>query len=153
MSTRMSRAHYRRPSPRGVQSFPMRAFLILSVLLSSAPLGAAAQPCRGPGARPSDGAKPAGGPVQGLRITPNPWRSDRNANSGLTFSVPAGLNSVMLYTAAGKWLRTLHCVCAQVTTTWDLTNDQGQPVKSGLYIYVVRDVTGRQSRGTLAVLK
>lgn len=127
--------------------------LPLSLLLVAVAAGAsAAQPCRGPAPRPS-GNKPAAGTVEGLSITPNPWRSDRSGNPLITFKAATGLRYVMLFTTSGRWVRTLHCLCAELERRWDLLNDAGQPVKSGIYVYLIRDVDGRQSRGTLAVLR
>lgn len=123
--------------------------LSLAVLVSAAG-AASSQPCRGRGTRPSD-SKPASGTITDLAITPNPWRSDRNSAQLIKFSAPSGLSSVLIYTAAGKWVRTIDCSC--LLGNWDLLNDAGQPVKSGVYIYVARDAAGRQARGTLAILR
>lgn len=36
---------------------------------------------------------------------------------------------------------------------WALTNDRGQAVASGVYLYIITDPEGRSSRGKLAIMR
>ncbi|MBI5201269.1 MAG: hypothetical protein HY925_06755 [Elusimicrobia bacterium] len=123
--------------------------LLLAALLFAQALPAAAQCSRSAAA----GLRPSSGNLEGVKVRPNPWRSDKNSGQTLKFGSSVGLQWVMVFNASGKWVRTLYCRCQETEKEWDLTNDVGQPVKSGIYVYLIRDVTGRQSRGTLAVLR
>jgi len=37
--------------------------------------------------------------------------------------------------------------------TWDLTNDSGDKVASGLYVYVIKTDNGQKKTGQVAVIK
>ena len=39
------------------------------------------------------------------------------------------------------------------TVSWDLKNDMGDKVASGIYVYVVTDAAGDKARGKVAVIK
>ncbi|MBI4375668.1 MAG: hypothetical protein HY549_04370 [Elusimicrobia bacterium] len=48
----------------------------------------------------------------------------------------------------GRWVRTI-----PAEDGWDLNNDAGQKVASGLYLYLGTDGLGRRARGVLAVIR
>ena len=132
----------------------MKAIALAAVVSFSLAGGAAsAAPCGKPAGAGAGVKAPLAGEVGNVAVYPNPWRSDRNRNQSVTFQAGAPLQHLMVFTASGRWVRNLDCSCGFPTATWDLTNDAGEPVKSGFYIYVMRDVNGRQSRGSLAVVR
>ncbi|MFA5975840.1 MAG: fibronectin type III domain-containing protein [Elusimicrobiota bacterium] len=94
----------------------------------------------------------ASGILDGVRAYPNPWRSDRHAaSSGVTFDrLPAG-SQVKLFTLSGRWAATLNETNQQAV--WNLTNDNGKQVASGIYIYLVTDPQGNTKRGKLVVIR
>ncbi len=125
--------------------------LLIALLFAGLAASPAAAQCRG-GA--SGGVRPqAMNDLEGLKIMPNPWRSDKNGGQTIRFGASVGLQWVMVFNVAGKWVRTLYCTCQETEKEWDLLNDVGQPVRSGIYVYLIRDIYGRQRRGTLAVLR
>jgi hypothetical protein len=93
----------------------------------------------------------------GLRAFPNPWRSDRNAATNVTFDhLPIG-STVKIFTVSGHWVKTLPAGAG--STTWDLTADNGDKVASGIYLYIVSLGEsdgyggGDMARGKLVVIK
>ena len=90
-------------------------------------------------------------PGSGLRVYPNPWRVDQHSGLGVTVD---GLNpgsEVRFFTVSGRWVRTISTVNG--VGKWDLTNDIGQRVASGLYMYLATDPAGGDQRGTLAIVE
>ena len=87
----------------------------------------------------------------GLRVFPNPWRSDKNTGLPITFDhLPLG-STVKIFTVSGHWVKTLTPVVD--TVPWDLTNDSGDKVASGLYVYLITTDQGQKKTGQLAVIK
>ena len=96
------------------------------------------------------GAAPAA-PGGGLRIFPNPWRVDQHRGLDVTVD---GLNpgsEVRFFTVSGRWVRTISTVNG--AGKWDLTNDSGQRVASGVYLFVATDPAGGDQHGTLAIVE
>jgi subtilase family serine protease len=58
---------------------------------------------------------------------------------------------VKIFTLSGFWVKTL-APAANGQAVWDLTNDSGQQVASGLYFYLVKTSTDK-FRGTIAIIK
>ena len=64
-----------------------------------------------------------------VRVYPNPWRADRPTNV-ITFDGLTDNSTVKIFTISGRWVRTLSSTAGAVN--WDLKNDSGDPVASGL---------------------
>jgi hypothetical protein len=60
-------------------------------------------------------------------------------------------SEVKIFTLAGKWVRTLRAPAGSVT--WDLKNDAGENIASGYYLYLLKDLDGKQLRGKVAVIR
>ena len=87
----------------------------------------------------------------GFRVYPNPWRSDKHIGRSVTFDrMPAG-STVKLFTVSGHLVKTL--TTDVDTALWDLSNDSGDKVGSGIYIYLIKDAQGDKEKGKLAVIK
>lgn len=91
--------------------------------------------------------------LPGLRVYPNPWRVDRHAGSPITFDRMA-LNSVVkIFTVPGHWVKTLKAD-SNGMATWDLTNDAGEKVASGYYLYLINtDNPALKVHGKLAIIQ
>ena len=87
-----------------------------------------------------------------VRVYPNPWRSDRHAAQSVTFDgLPLG-SSVKLFTVSGRLVKTL--TPAITSATWDLANDKGDKVASGIYLYLITvGNSGDKARGKVVVIK
>jgi hypothetical protein len=86
---------------------------------------------------------------------PNPWRSDKHAaHPSITFAGLTAGTTIKIFTTSGHKVRTLSPEPgAPSTASWDLTNDKGENVASGIYLYVITDTAGDKVRGKVAVIK
>jgi len=89
--------------------------------------------------------------LSSVRVHPSPWRSDLHSGRDLNFdNLPAG-STVKIFTVSGHWVKTLSNVSGQ--TPWNLKNDDGDMVASGLYIYLVTDNQGNKAHGKFGVIR
>jgi hypothetical protein len=87
-----------------------------------------------------------------VNVYPNPWRVDKSRNLPITFDGVHDGSTVKLFTLAGFWIKTLHA--SSTSITWDLRNDNGEPVASGLYLYLIESSDGHKTaRGKLAIIR
>jgi hypothetical protein len=86
-----------------------------------------------------------------VRAYPNPWRSDRHTGHFVTFDRLGGQATVKIFTVSAQHVKTLQTTGDSVS--WDLTNDQGGTVASGLYLYLITTDTGAHLAGKLAVIR
>jgi hypothetical protein len=87
-----------------------------------------------------------------VRVFPNPWRSDRHTNPpGITFDDLPVNTTVKLFTVSGHHVKTLNT--AGGSAIWDLTNESGDRIASGIYIYLITTDQGGKKRGKLTVIK
>jgi len=88
-----------------------------------------------------------------LRVYPNPWREDKHDGKPITFDrLPLGA-TIKIFTVSGRLARTLTPTID--TAVWDLTNDSGDKVASGVYIFMITVENGSAQtlRGKLAVIR
>jgi hypothetical protein len=86
-----------------------------------------------------------------MRVFPNPWRSDKHSGVPVTFDNLPDNSTIKIFTVSAHLVRILPSPNSGVAA-WDLTNDSGDKVASGIYIYLVK--AGDQAkRGKLAVIK
>jgi len=89
---------------------------------------------------------------QNVRVYPNPWRSDKHAArpvinfAGLTTGM-----TVTLFTVSGHDVKELHSNGS--TATWDLSNDVGDKVASGIYLYSISGGTEGSLKGKVAIIR
>jgi hypothetical protein len=103
-------------------------------------------------ALPLKAASVVTGPLSGARAYPNPWRIDKHANSSIKFdSMPAG-SVIKLFTISAHEIKQL-TADSSGTALWDRTNDSGEAVASGVYIYLIIDLQGNSTSGKLAIIK
>lgn len=98
----------------------------------------------------SGGGSPAFIDFSQVREYPNPWRSDRPNNGHITFDQLPPSSTVKIFTISAHWVKTLDATGGSVQ--WDLTNDAGDPVASGFYIYLITS-NGGKTHGTLAIIR
>jgi hypothetical protein len=103
-------------------------------------------------ALPLKAASVVTGPLSGVRAYPNPWRVDKHANMAVKFdNIPAG-SVVKLFTVSAHEVKLL-TADGSGTALWDRTNDSGESVASGVYIFLVIDPQGNSTSGKLAIIK
>jgi glycosyltransferase involved in cell wall biosynthesis len=86
-----------------------------------------------------------------VRVYPNPWRTDRHSSAPVTFVNLGDSVSVKLFTVSAHLVRTLNVTGG--TAHWDLKNDSGDSVASGIYLYLVKTSDNQIRRGQLAVIR
>ena len=89
--------------------------------------------------------------LSGVRVFPNPWRSDKHGGLPMTFDNLTVNTTIKIFTVSGHWVKTLPK--SSTSVTWDLTNDSGDKVASGLYVYLVMTDSGLKKTGQLAVIR
>ncbi|MFA5976327.1 MAG: T9SS type A sorting domain-containing protein [Elusimicrobiota bacterium] len=90
-------------------------------------------------------------PLSSIRAYPNPWRSDRHQGLPVTFDNLTANSTLKLYTLSGHWIRTLDTSAG--SAGWDLKNDSGDKVASGIYLYVITNNQGQKTKGKLVIIK
>ena len=92
-----------------------------------------------------------------VKVYPNPWRKDKHDGQPVTFAnLPIG-STVKIFTVSGHKVKVLDATSGGVT--WDLTNEGGDKVASGIYVYLITTGdtgyggNGQKVRGKLAVVK
>jgi hypothetical protein len=98
------------------------------------------------------------GPVPALEldlassVPVNPWRSDKRIGEPfVTFGRLSAGNAIKPLTVSGRWVKTLSPTDTSVT--WDLTDDGGGKVASGLDVYLIRTGDGQKLNGQAAVVR
>jgi len=87
-----------------------------------------------------------------IRAFPNPWRADRHAGINITFDGLLANSTVKIFNLAAHWVKTLPAASGNVS--WNLTNDSGENVASGYYIYLVTTGNSKQTiHGKLAIIR
>lgn len=89
--------------------------------------------------------------LSSVRVYPSPWRSDQHDGHDLTFTGLPEASTIKIFTTSGRWVKTIPNVNGQAT--WNLKNDNGESIASGLYLYVVTDGHGNTSRGKFGVIR
>ncbi len=69
----------------------------------------------------------------------------------MTFNHLAANSEIKIFSVSGQEVRRLGSTSD--TATWDLKSDSGDHVASGIYLYLVSNNLGQQTRGKLAVLR
>lgn len=85
------------------------------------------------------------------RVFPNPWRADRHAGAGVTIDGLPPSSEIRFFTLSGRWVRTVDAPAGRAT--WNLNDDAGRSVASGLYLYFVGAPGLERMRGTLIVVR
>jgi hypothetical protein len=88
--------------------------------------------------------------LSAARVYPNPWRAARGDGSIVFDQMPAN-STVKIFTVSGRWVKTLSAPGGYVS--WDLTNDSGEKVASGIYLYLITDGQGNKTRGKFVVIR
>lgn len=82
---------------------------------------------------------------------PNPYRPSKG-HSKITFTKLTTAASIKIYTVSGELVRTVEKDSTNDAISWDVLNESGQKIASGLYIYII--TSGSMSKsGKLIVIK
>jgi len=92
------------------------------------------------------------GSALAVRVYPNPWRSDKHAaHPTITFAGLTVGTTIKLFTVSGHKVKELRTDGSMIP--WDLTNDSGDKVASGIYLYVITDSAGDKVKGKVAIIR
>jgi hypothetical protein len=87
-----------------------------------------------------------------VHVYPNPWRADRHAHFPVTFDGLPPQATVRLYSLSGHAVKTL-VSDASGKVFWDRTNQDGDRVASGLYLYTASCADSKPIVGKLALIR
>lgn len=85
-----------------------------------------------------------------VKVFPNPWKKDKHNGRDIVFDNLTANSTVKIFTVSGHLVREL---TGNGTVAWNLQNDKGDAVASGIYVYVVTDNSGNKKRGKLAIVR
>jgi len=86
-----------------------------------------------------------------VKAYPNPWRIDRHANTSIKFDNMPAASTIKIFTVSAHEVKTLSSD-SNGLASWDRTNDGGDRVASGIYIYLIIDPQGNETSGKLAII-
>ena len=92
------------------------------------------------------------GDFSGVRVYPNPWRADRHSGNELVTidGLPIG-STVKIFTVSGHWVKDLTVTVDKAP--WDLKNNAGDKVASGIYLYLIKDSSGDMKKGQVVIIR
>jgi hypothetical protein len=85
-------------------------------------------------------------------IYPNPYRSDIKPEKEVSFDRVPAQATIRLYDISGQLVKTIKKDSQVPWVRWDLKNESGSHVASGVYIYIIR-ANGQERRGKIAILQ
>ncbi|MDD5258569.1 MAG: S8 family serine peptidase [bacterium] len=89
-----------------------------------------------------------------VKVYPNPYKPNSGlGHTQITFTNIMNESIVKIYTLTGELVRTLRDDLARGELSWDATNETGQKVASGLYIFLVESNNSKHKTGKLAIIK
>jgi hypothetical protein len=98
----------------------------------------------------TDGTFYTGGGPGGTKVYPNPASLSIGIPITFKFSGSAG-GEVKIYALNGKLVKSLTASSGE--KAWDFTNQDGEKVAKGVYLYIIKDNNGDKITGKLAVTK
>jgi hypothetical protein len=90
--------------------------------------------------------------LNSVKVYPNPWRLDKHAaHPTITFAGLTVGTTIKIFTVSGHEAKELRTDGPSIS--WDLSNESGDKVASGIYLYLITDSQGDKVRGKVAVIK
>ncbi|HVO33790.1 MAG TPA: T9SS type A sorting domain-containing protein, partial [Elusimicrobiota bacterium] len=87
----------------------------------------------------------------GARVYPDPWRANQQPDIPITFDQMTTQGTLKIFTVSGHLVRSMPI--SNGLARWDLTNDSGDKVGSGIYLYLVTSADDSQTRGKFAIIR
>jgi hypothetical protein len=92
-----------------------------------------------------------GNDLSGVVVYPNPWDKRKDGGKPIKFANLTDPATVRIFTVSGHWVKSVKA--ENGVASWDLTNDAGQSVASGLYLYLITNHTDEKARGKLVIIR
>jgi hypothetical protein len=89
--------------------------------------------------------------LSGVRVLPNPWRSDRHASGPVSFDSFGSQATIKIFTVSGRWVRTI--AGSGPRLDWDLRNSSGDRIASGIYLYLLTTDDGGKKTGQIVIIQ
>lgn len=89
--------------------------------------------------------------LSGAHAFPNPFVGG-GAATAVTFTGLGQISTIRLFTTSGRLVREINVPAGAGVADWDLKNDDGEPVASGLYLYRITS-GGSTATGKLGVVR
>lgn len=83
---------------------------------------------------------------------PVPYVEKQSPSQNITFKELPGEGTIKIFTVSGEEVKNLDVANGQLTRPWDLTNNSGERVATGVYFYQV-NAGGKRSSGKLVVIR
>ncbi|MBN1594817.1 T9SS type A sorting domain-containing protein [candidate division FCPU426 bacterium] len=87
-----------------------------------------------------------------ILVYPNPFRAELKTTSQITFANLPDQAVIRLYSLSGQLVTTLKKDSIGNRLFWNLTNSQGRPVASGVYIYIIK-TDSEEKKGKIVLLR
>lgn len=88
-----------------------------------------------------------------IAVYPNPWKINTGSpTSGIKFDYLPKNTTLQIYNIAGELTYKQNNIESN-STSWDLKNEEGESVASGVYIYLLSDDNGHKKVGKVAVIR
>jgi hypothetical protein len=87
-----------------------------------------------------------------VNVFPNPYKTSLGHTQIQFNNLPASTR-IQIYDINGNLVREQHLSPAATSFTWDLKNDSGENIASGVYLYVLTDENNNKRKGKLAVIR
>jgi hypothetical protein len=85
-----------------------------------------------------------------VRVFPNPWRADQHSPVVTVGNLTVN-TQIKIFTVSGRFVKALPM--SSTSTTWDLTNDSGEKVASGVYLVLMETDAGDKHTSKLVVIR
>jgi len=83
---------------------------------------------------------------------PNPVRTSIG-NDKVTFDNLTNNVNIKIFKINGAVVREIDATDTNGTVTWDLTNDSGEKLASGIYIYLISNELGQKTKSKIAIIR
>jgi hypothetical protein len=88
-------------------------------------------------------------PIVG-KVYPNPYKLADTSQMTFALSSTAG-GSVKIYTLSGKLVKNIPVTSGNTDALWNLTNETGNRINGGLYVYIMSDSDGNKKTGKVVI--
>lgn len=85
-------------------------------------------------------------------IYPNPVRTSLGHDK-VTFENLTSNVMIRIFKTNGDLVREINATDTNGKATWDLTNDSGNKIASGIYIFLITNESGDKLKGKLAIIR
>jgi hypothetical protein len=85
-----------------------------------------------------------------VRTYPNPYSPSRGSSMRFSIDGTSG-GEVKIYTLSGKLVKELVIQSGESEVNWDVLNEEGNGITTGLYLYTIIDGEGNKKTGKLAI--